>query len=174
MAQKDGSLATEAVLAYSLKEFLGRMWEEVEFGMGRDIAKFYKPDGVFSSGTKLLCRGVGEIEKFYEHRRSLGDRVSRHLLDNFRFDFSTFARDSQVKIRTVVTHYGASGTPPFQSALPMGIYDSEVTAERQADGSWLIVTNHGEPVFIDFNDSPFSRIPDAMSASARDGAKPSA
>ena len=174
MTRSGVSLETEAALAYSVKEFLARMWEDVEFNMGRDIARFYKADGVFSSGTKLLCRGIGEIETFYEHRRGLGGRVSRHILGNFRFDFGTFDKDARVKVRAMVTHYGATGKPPFQSALPMAIYDAEVIVEWQSDSSWRIVHHHGDPVFIDFNDSPFSRIPAEMSHAARSGAKPAA
>jgi len=174
MTQSRLSLETESALAYSVKDFLAKMWEDVEFNMGRDITRFYKEDGVFSSGTNLLCRGWEEIETFYEHRRGLGGRVSRHILGNFRFDFGTFDKDARVKVRAMVTHYGATGKPPFQSALPMAIYDAEVIVEWQSDSSWRIVHHHGDPVFIDFNDSPFSRIPAEMSHAARSGAKPAA
>ncbi|HWU25976.1 MAG TPA: hypothetical protein VN154_06190 [Rhizomicrobium sp.] len=161
------SLETEAALANGLEDFFSKMWEEVEFNMGHDIAKFYSEDGSVSVGTNMDLCGKQAIERFYAYRREMGGRVSRHIVGNYRFDFGTFLQNARVRVCAIVTHYGTSGTPPLPSALPLGIYDSEMIFERQADSSWRIVRYRGEPFFLSA-DNPYWTLPEEMNPAARE------
>ena len=160
------SLEAEASIAYALEHCFSQMWEEVEFNMGRNIAVFYTDDALLRIGSGMELRGIREIEAFYAYRRDLGGRVSRHLATNYRFDFSTYIQNGRVRVLTIVTHYGDSGPQPLQSALPLGIYDSELIFERQSDSSWRIARYLGGLFFLNA-DNPYWSLPKHMNPMTR-------
>ena len=98
-------------------------WYEVDMKGGAGVSARFVEDGIFEGGGQPLV-GRAAIEAFYGWRQARGTRTSRHVITNFRAEFSD-ARHATT--HCVMMLYAADGapvlpsTPPINSATPRPI-----------------------------------------------------
>ena len=69
-------------------------WYEVDLKGGAGVSEMYVEDGIFHGGPGKPLVGRAAIEQFYTWRQDRGARTSRHVITNFRAEFTDdIARD---------------------------------------------------------------------------------
>jgi hypothetical protein len=137
-----------AGLAFAVQDFIGRMWREAEKSAGARADLFYTEDGVFIIEGMVRAEGRGNVRKISDFREGLGERLSRHLMTNYVFDFDDYAANRRVTALAVMLHFGGTGAPPLPIGLPLAVYDVTAKLRQQADDSWLIELWHMRPNFL--------------------------
>jgi hypothetical protein len=122
----------QALLIQQLYHNLVAYWDEVDTRGGAQAAEYYLADGVFDGGTHKQV-GREAIAKFYNWRANRGARVSRHVVTNFRVEFTATDRATSTWIMLL---YAADGEPVLPSLPAIAI--SEVTDVNVLcdDGMW--------------------------------------
>ncbi len=107
-------------------------WYEVDVKGGAGVSEMYTEDGIFNGGGKPLV-GRDAIEQFYSWRQDRGARTSRHVIANFRAEFSD---DTHATTHCVMMLYAADGTPPLPTAPPIATCDLIDRCVKGDDGKW--------------------------------------
>lgn len=94
-------------------------WYEVDLKGGAGVSQMYVENGIFNGGGKPLI-GRAAIEQFYTWRQDRGARTSRHVITNFRADFTD---DSHATTYCVMMLYAADGEPIHPTTAPIMITD---------------------------------------------------
>jgi hypothetical protein len=110
-------------------------WYEVDLKGGAGVSEMYVEDGIFNGGGKPLV-GRAAIEQFYTWRTNRGIRTSRHVITNFRADFSD---DTHATTYSVMLLYAADGAPILPTAPPIMITDLIDRCVKCDDGKWRYV-----------------------------------
>lgn len=121
-------------------------WHEVDAHGGAAAAAFYTADGVYAT-TLNEYRGRDAIDAFYGKRRARGERVSLHLVNNFRIEPDS--TEARARCQYILSLLAADGEPvlPSRPAILVAVVDE--VACRQADGSWLYESRRIHPRFRD-------------------------
>ncbi|NIL80396.1 nuclear transport factor 2 family protein [Rhodococcoides kroppenstedtii] len=115
----------------------------IDHDAGHHVEELFTPDGVYVL-FGLPIEGRENIKALYEHRRSRGERTSRHLFDNIRITPGN--DDRTIHVRSVLTLHAADGAPPLPLA-PIMIADYVDTVTRDDDGRWLFARRETTLVF---------------------------
>ena len=119
-------------------------WYEVDLQGGAGVAQRYVEDGIFNGGGKPLV-GRAAIEQFYTWRQDRGARTSRHVITNFRADFTDATHATTY---CVMMLYASDGQPIHPTAPPNIITDLVDRCVKDADGKWLYVERTFVPLFM--------------------------
>lgn len=119
-------------------------WYEVDLKGGAGVSEMYVEDGIFNGGGKPLV-GRAAIEQFYTWRTNRGDRTSRHVITNFRADFTD---DTHATTYCVMMLYAADGKPVLPSAPPIIITDLIDRCVKCDDGKWRYIERTFVPLFM--------------------------
>lgn len=119
-------------------------WYEVDVKGGGKAADMYVEDGIFNGGGKPLV-GRAAIAQFYAWRQDRGARLSRHIIANFRAEFSD-ARHATTYC--VMMLYAADGEPVLPSAPPIITTDLIDRCVKGDDGVWRYAERTFVPLFI--------------------------
>lgn len=111
-----------------------RYWYDVDTNWGAKAHTMFAPDGVFGSGASAYT-GHDQIKAFYDWRRSRGERVARHLINNPQV---TFEGPDRATIRYIMTIYAVDGVAVLPVTGPNSISDVVELVTRDADGRWWI------------------------------------
>jgi len=119
-------------LRYELESMTIDFWHEVDVKGGENAPAYYTDDAVFESSIREY-RGRAAIEDFYARRRQRGNRVSLHLVNNFRIEVDS---DSRVRGQYILSLFAADGQPilPSRPAIMMALVEEVFL--KQADGTW--------------------------------------
>lgn len=132
--------ATTQVLYMNMVDY----WHEVDTRGGAGVSRMYVEDGIFNGGGKPLV-GRAAIEQFYSWRQDRGTRTSRHVITNFRAEFSDA---DHALTHCVMMLYAADGAPILPTAPPIIITDLIDRCLRCEDGIWRYVERTFVPLFM--------------------------
>jgi hypothetical protein len=110
-------------------------WYEVDVKGGAGVSEMYVEDGIFNGGGKPLV-GRAAIEQFYSWRQDRGARTSRHVITNFRAEFSD---ETHATTHCVMMLYAADGAPPLPTAPPIATCDLIDRCVKCDDGKWRYI-----------------------------------
>ena len=119
-------------------------WYEVDMKGGAGVSEMYLEDGIFNGGGKPLV-GRAAIEQFYTWRKDRGERTSRHVITNFRADF-TDARHATTCC--VMMLLAADGKPVLPAAPPIMTADLIDRCVKDEDGIWRYIERNFVPLFM--------------------------
>jgi hypothetical protein len=119
-------------------------WYEVDMKGGAGVSEMYMEDGIFHAGPKPLV-GRAAIEQFYTWRQDRGARTSRHIITNFRAEFTD---DTHATTYCVMMLYAADGVPVLPSAPPIAICDLIDHCVKCDDGKWRYIERIFVPLFM--------------------------
>ncbi|HEY4214439.1 MAG TPA: nuclear transport factor 2 family protein [Steroidobacteraceae bacterium] len=119
-------------------------WYEVDLNGGAGVSEMYVEDGIFHGGGKPLV-GRAAIEQFYTWRTNRGARISRHVITNFRAEFTD---ETHAMTYCVMMLYAADGTPVLPSAPPIIITDLIDRCVKCDDGKWRYIERTFVPLFM--------------------------
>ncbi len=119
-------------------------WYEVDVKGGAGVSGMYVEDGVFYAGPKPLI-GRAAIERFYSWRQDRGVRTSRHVVTNFRAEFSD---ETHAKTHCIMMLYAADGEPVLPSAPPIFIGDIVDECIKCEDSQWRYIQRNFVPLFM--------------------------
>jgi hypothetical protein len=119
-------------------------WYEVDLKGGAGVSEMYVEDGIFNGGGKPLV-GRASIEQFYTWRTNRGARTSRHVITNFRADFSD---ETHATTYSVMLLYAADGAPILPTAPPIMITDLIDRCVKCDDGKWRYAERTFVPLFM--------------------------
>lgn len=108
-------------------------WHQVDLTGGAGVSAMFVEDGVFHAGPGKPLVGRAAIEAFYGWRQDRGARTSRHLISNFRAEFTD---DSHARTWCVMQVFAADGKPIHAARPPIVIADQLDQCVRCADGVW--------------------------------------
>jgi hypothetical protein len=120
-------------------------WYEVDMKGGAGVSGMYVEDGIFHAGPGKPLVGRAAIEQFYTWRKDRGDRVSRHVITNFRADF---ADATHATTYCVMMLYAADGRSPLPSAPPIVLADLIDHCVKCDDGQWRYIERIFVPLFM--------------------------
>jgi hypothetical protein len=120
-------------------------WHEVDLKGGAGVSQMFVEDGVFYAGPGEPLVGRAAIEKFYSWRQDRGVRTSRHVITNFRAEFSDATHATTY---CVMMLYAADGEPVLPSVPAIAICDLIDQCVKGADGRWLYVERKFIPLFM--------------------------
>ena len=118
-------------------------WYEVDMKGGAGVSARFVEDGIFEGGGQPLV-GRAAIEAFYGWRQARGTRTSRHVITNFRAEFSD-ARHATTSC--VMMLYAADGAPVLPSTPPIMITDLIDQCVKCDDGEWRYLRRTFVPLF---------------------------
>ncbi|MFP6559769.1 nuclear transport factor 2 family protein [Paraburkholderia sp. B3] len=111
-----------------------------EFSWSLDNASFenldhlFEEDAFYQSGERVL-RGRGEIRTFFEKRRALGPRSSRHMWSGLRIVSLT---EDMAQTTSVWLSFAANAPLPLQHVPIFMVADFFDLYKRGNDGQWRI------------------------------------
>ena len=120
-------------------------WYEVDLKGGAGVSEMYVEDGIFHAGPGKALVGRAAIEQFYTWRKDRGARTSRHIITNFRADFTD---DTHATTYSVMLLYAADGVPILPSAPPIMITDLIDRCVKCDDGKWRYLERNFVPLFM--------------------------
>lgn len=132
-------------LRYELEALTIDFWHEVDINGGGRAAAYYVDDAVFETSVREY-RGRAAIEAFYGRRRDRGERVSLHVLHNFRIEPES---DTRVRCQYILSLFAADGVPilPSRPAIMLALVEEVVL--KQSGGSWRYESRRIHPQFRD-------------------------
>ncbi len=119
-------------------------WYEVDLNGGAGVSQMYVEDGIFNGGGKPLV-GRAAIEQFYSWRQDRGDRTSRHVITNFRAEFTDATHATTY---CVMMLHAADGKPVLPTAPPIIITDLIDRCVKCEDGRWRYIERTFVPLFM--------------------------
>lgn len=119
-------------------------WYQVDVKGGAGVSEMFVEDGIFHGGGKPLV-GRPAIEQFYTWRQGRGERVSRHVVTNFRAEFSD---ERHARTQCVMLLYAADGRPVLPSEAPIFVGDIVDDCVKGDDGQWRLVERNFVPLFM--------------------------
>lgn len=134
-----------AIEAAVLHQNLVDYWHEVDLNGGAAVADMYLEDGVFHAGPGKPLVGRAAIAEFYAWRVDRGERVSRHVVTNFRAEFSD---ERHATTYHVMLLYAADGQPILPSAPPIFIGDGIDRCVKGDDGIWRYAERNFMALFM--------------------------
>jgi len=120
-------------------------WYEVDMKGGAGVSQMYVEDGIFHGGPGKPLVGRAAIEQFYSWRKDRGERLSRHVITNFRAEFSDATHATTC---CVMMLYAADGRPVLPSAPPIIITDLIDRCVKCEDGQWRYIERNFIPLFM--------------------------
>lgn len=120
-------------------------WYEVDLKGGAGVAAMFVEDGIFHAGPGKPLKGHAAIEAFYGWRVDRGARTSRHVITNFRAEFSDATHATTYCVMQV---YAADGVPIHPAAPPILIADQNDRCVKGADGMWRYVERDFKVLFM--------------------------
>lgn len=130
---------------YELEALAIDFWHDVDANGGRNAASYYADDALFATSIREY-RGRAAIQDFYNRREQRGQRVSLHLVQNFRIEPQAPGR---VRCQYIMSLFAADGEPPLPSRPAIMVAIAEEIAARQPDGRWLYESRRLKPQFRD-------------------------
>lgn len=109
-------------------------WKDVDTNLGAGAHMMFTEDGVFGSGPSAFV-GRGQIKAFYDWRRSRGERVARHLINN---PIVSIESRDRAAIRYIMTIYAVDGLPVLPINGPNSISDVLEVVVRDWPDGWKI------------------------------------
>ena len=117
-------------------------WNEVELNGGCNSTDFFVEGGTFAIDDKVM-NGKEEIAAFYRWRRSLGPRVTRHLISNMHIAADY---ENRATFKYVMQLFAGNGEPVLKSEPASLIAD--VTDECvKVEGRWYIESRKFKSLF---------------------------
>jgi hypothetical protein len=120
-------------------------WYEVDMKGGAGVSEMYVEDGIFHGGPGKPLVGRAAIEQFYTWRQDRGARTSRHVITNFRAEFTDATHATTY---CVMMLYAADGKPVLPTAPPIIITDLIDRCVKCEDGKWRYIERTFVPLFI--------------------------
>jgi hypothetical protein len=120
-------------------------WYEVDLKGGAGVSEMFVEDGIFHAGPGKPLVGRAAIEAFYSWRTDRGARTSRHLISNFRAEFSD---DTHATTWCVMMVLAADGKPILPSRPAILTADQLDTCIKCADGKWRYVERNFTVLFM--------------------------
>jgi hypothetical protein len=120
-------------------------WYEVDLKGGAGVSEMYVEDGIFHGGPGKPLVGRAAIEQFYTWRTNRGARTSRHVITNFRADFTD---ETHATTYSVMLLYAADGAPILPTAPPIMITDLIDRCVKCEDGKWRYLERSFVPLFM--------------------------
>ncbi len=120
-------------------------WYEVDLKGGAGVSQMFVEEGIFHAGPGKPLVGRAAIEKFYTWRQDRGARISRHVISNFRADFSD---DTHATTYCVMMLLAADGKPILPSAPPIMTADLIDRCIKGDDGRWRYIERNFTPLFM--------------------------
>jgi hypothetical protein len=141
---------------YQLWSMECRYWYDVDANQGKSAHTFYTEDGIFDIGSPgNRFDGLAEIKGFYDRRRAVGTRTTRHMVTNFELIGCEAASAMSLSIMSL---FGADGAQPQQSSSAILVAESANRYSRGADGRWLVKERIFSQIFLDPDALPLTRI----------------
>lgn len=132
-----------------------RYWHDVDSNTGREAHTFYSDDATFDIGTPdNRFEGRAAIKGFYDRRRAVGIRTTRHIVTNF--DLIERGATSATS-RSIMSLIGADGAPP-QPSRPAILIAESTNRYLRLNGGWLVQARIFQNLFIDADNLPLNRI----------------
>lgn len=134
-------------------------WYEVDLKGGAGVSQRYVEDGIFNGGGKPLV-GRAAIEQFYTWRQDRGPRTSRHIISNFRAEFTDatdaantdaaqlYSAEMFATTTCMMMLYAADGIPVHPTAPPIIITDLIDRCVKCDDGIWRYLERTFVPLFM--------------------------
>ncbi len=120
-------------------------WYEVDLKGGAGVSQMYVEDGIFHAGPGKALVGRAAIEQFYSWRQDRGARTSRHVITNFRAEFTDA---NHATTYCVMSLYAADGKPILPSAPPIMMTDLIDRCVLCDDGVWRYIERNFVPLFM--------------------------
>ena len=120
-------------------------WYEVDLRGGAGVSQMYVEDGIFHGGPGKPLVGRAAIEQFYTWRQDRGARTSRHVITNFRAEFTD---ETHATTYCVMMLYAADGTPVLPTAPPIIITDLIDRCVKCDDDRWRYLERTFVPLFM--------------------------
>jgi hypothetical protein len=108
-------------------------WHQVDLTGGAGVSARFTEDGIFHAGPGQPLVGRAAIEGFYSWRVDRGARTSRHLISNFRAEFTD---DTHATTYCVMQVFAADGKPVHPSRPPILVADQIDHCLKGSDGRW--------------------------------------
>jgi hypothetical protein len=118
-------------------------WRDVDSNWGRTAHEFFTEDGVYTTSQKSR-KGRDAIRGFYSDRQDRGDRLARHLINNFHV---TVHDADHATAEWTMCLYAADGVAPLDSEPPILIGAVTDECVRGADGKWRYASRTTKPLF---------------------------
>jgi len=134
----------DSAITAALADLETDYWYDVDHNWGRTAHEFYKADGVFAIGDKLMT-GPEEVRAFYSWREGRGERVARHLISNVRV---RRADEKSAKLECIMSLYAADGAPVLESRPAIMIADVVSECVLDQDGRWRYASHVLRPLFM--------------------------
>jgi hypothetical protein len=123
-------------------------WHQVDLTGGAGVSAMYVEDGTFHAGPGKALVGRAAIEQFYSWRQDRGARTSRHVVTNFRAEFSDA---NNANTYCIMQLFAADGKPILPAAAPILIADQVDRFRKDSDGLWRVVERNFIPLFMGGN-----------------------
>ncbi len=120
-------------------------WYEVDMKGGAGVSHMYVEDGIFHGGPGKPLVGRAAIEQFYTWRQDRGARTSRHVITNFRAEFTDATHATTY---CVMMLYAADGKPVLPTAPPIIVTDLIDRCVKCGDGLWRYIERTFVPLFM--------------------------
>jgi hypothetical protein len=120
-------------------------WYEVDLKGGAGVSEMFVEDGIFHAGPGQPLVGRAAIEGFYSWRTDRGARTSRHLITNFRADFTDATHATTWCVMMVLA---ADGKPILPSQPPIFVGDQIDRCTKGPDGKWRYVERNFTALFM--------------------------
>ena len=120
-------------------------WYEVDLTGGAGVSEMFTEDGVFHAGPGQPLVGRAAIEGFYSWRTDRGARTSRHLITNFRAEFTDATHATTWCVMMVLA---ADGKPILPSRPPIFVGDQIDKCVKGADGKWRYAERNFSALFM--------------------------
>lgn len=120
-------------------------WYLVDLKGGEGAAELFAPDGVFVVGPGEPLVGRKAVDEFYRWRVDRGPRTSRHVITNFRAEFTD---DRHAQTICTMFVYADDGVPVHPSAPPIFVGDQIDTCVKGDDGLWRYAHRTFTPLFM--------------------------
>jgi hypothetical protein len=120
-------------------------WYEVDLKGGAGVSEMFVEEGIFHAGPGKPLVGRAAIEQFYTWRQDRGARISRHVITNFRAEFTD---ERHATTCCVMMLYAADGKPVLPTAPPIIITDLIDRCVKCEDGKWRYLERTFIPLFM--------------------------
>uniref|UniRef100_UPI003100D77D nuclear transport factor 2 family protein n=1 Tax=Neorhizobium sp. EC2-8 TaxID=3129230 RepID=UPI003100D77D len=131
-------------------------WNEVDTNWGACAHMMFTEDGVFGSGPSAFV-GRAQIKAFYDWRRSRGDRVARHLINN---PMVSLDGPERATVKYIMTIYAVDGVPVLHVNAPNSISEVIEVVVRDAEDGWKIRSKTFNHLFK--GEEPTTTMPEHM------------
>lgn len=120
-------------------------WYQVDLHGGAGVSEMFVEDGIFHAGPGKPLVGRAAIQQFYSWRQDRGARTARHVITNFRAEFTDEAHATTCSVMMLLA---ADGTPILPTAPPILTADLIDRCIRCDDGKWRYVERNFTPLFM--------------------------